>query len=292
MSTRSLDANWTGWLNENLQRGCDTEELVRILLQNAFDIRSIRAAMGVFYPANSPTVLRAEQRAPDPIDYRAIANPRLTHAGSGAVRYPSDKVQLYTIARFMSDAECDETVALINAHLRPSTVTIPSADRAFRTSQTSDLSLLADPLVARLDQLIESALGIRLPYAEGIQAQRYDVGQQFKQHTDYFEPGTPEYVQHAGARGNRTWTFMVYLNDVTAGGSTRFFALDHAFEPVKGMAVVWNNLRADGTVNPDSLHAGMPVESGHKIIITKWFRERGVGPMLVPPSGIEPESSA
>lgn len=280
MSTKSLDASWTGWLNENIQRGCNTEELLRILLQNAFDIRSIRAAMGVFYPANSPTALRAENRAPDPIDYQAVAYPRLARAGSGAVRFPTDKLQLYTIERFMSDAECDETVALINRHLRPSTVTISSSDRSFRTSQTSDMSLLGDPLVGRLDEAIAATLGVRLPYSEGIQAQRYDVGQQFKQHTDYFEPGTPEYAQHAGAHGNRTWTFMVYLNDVEAGGSTRFFALDHAFEPVKGMAVVWNSLRADGTVNPDSIHAGMPVEAGHKIIITKWFRERGVGPML------------
>ncbi len=72
---------------------------------------------------------------------------------------------------------------------------------------------------------------------------------------------------------------MVYLNDVEAGGETRFFAIDHAFGPVKGTAVIWNNLHADGTVNPDTLHAGMPVLAGHKIIITKWFRERGLGPM-------------
>jgi prolyl 4-hydroxylase len=44
--------------------------------------------------------------------------------------------------------------------------------------------------------------------------------------------------------------------------------------------VIWNNLRPDGTVNPDTLHAGMPVLAGHKIIITKWFRERGSGPMF------------
>jgi prolyl 4-hydroxylase len=280
MSTRRLDDSWIGWLNDNLRRGCDTEELLQILLKNSFDIRSIREAMGVFFPANSPTALRAENRKPDPIDYHGIANVRLTREGSGALRFAADKLQLYTLEHFMSDAECDETVALINRHLRPSTITIPSGDKSFRTSQTSDLSLLGDPLVARLDEKIAAALGIRLPYSEGIQAQRYDVGQQFKRHTDYFEPGTSEYLQYGGARGNRTWTFMVYLNDVQAGGATRFFAIDHAFAPVKGMAVVWNNLRPDGMVNPDTAHAGTPVDAGHKIIITKWFRERGIGPMF------------
>jgi prolyl 4-hydroxylase len=39
-------------------------------------------------------------------------------------------------------------------------------------------------------------------------------------------------------------------------------------------------LHADGSLNPLTLHSGEPVLSGHKIIITKWFRERGRGPMF------------
>ena len=72
---------------------------------------------------------------------------------------------------------------------------------------------------------------------------------------------------------------MVDLNDVQGGGATHFVALDRSFSPIKGTALVWNNRRADGTVNPDTLHAGLPVSAGHKVIITKWFRERGKGPM-------------
>jgi prolyl 4-hydroxylase len=46
------------------------------------------------------------------------------------------------------------------------------------------------------------------------------------------------------------------------------------------MALLWNNLRADGTPNPDTLHSGAPVTSGHKVIITKWFRIMGEGPVF------------
>ncbi len=74
---------------------------------------------------------------------------------------------------------------------------------------------------------------------------------------------------------------MVYLNNVEAGGGTRFFEINHTFMPAKGQAVAWNNLREDGTVNPDTAHAGTPVDAGHKMIITKWFRERGTGPMFI-----------
>ena len=278
MSKKRLDDSWTGWLNENLRRGCNPEELLDILLRNAFDVASIKSAMGTHYPMHSPLALAAEGREADPVDLDTIANPRLVRPESGAVRFETDRMQLYTIDRFLDDATCNELCLVIEESLRPSTVTLVS-DAGYRTSRTSDLGLLDSPMVASLDRKIARALGIRLSYSESIQGQRYDAGEEFREHTDYFEPGTPEYREHAGARGNRTWTFMVYLNDVEAGGSTRFFAIDHEFQPVKGKAVVWNNLWPDGTVNPNTLHAGMPVTAGHKVIITKWFRERGTGAM-------------
>jgi prolyl 4-hydroxylase len=160
-------------------------------------------------------------------------------------------------------------------------VTVESpTDKYYRTSSTSDLALLNNKTVEALDEKIARMIGIRPAYSEGIQGQHYAVGQEFKQHTDFFEPDTDEYIKFAGSRGNRTWTFMVYLNDVPKGGGTHFINLKHVFQPKKGQAVVWNNLYEDSTPNYDTLHAGMPVLEGEKTIITKWFRERGHGPMF------------
>jgi len=78
---------------------------------------------------------------------------------------------------------------------------------------------------------------------------------------------------NASVQGNRTWTFMVYLNHVMEGGGTKFFAIDKVIQPKVGMAVVWNSLYPDGVVNPDTLHAGLPILQGQKYVITKWFRE-------------------
>lgn len=110
--------------------------------------------------------------------------------------------------------------------------------------------------------------------------QSYQVGQELKAHHDYFALDSAVYPKVAGKAGQRTWTFVVYLNDVVKGGGTHFFYLDHTFYPKQGMAALWNNISSDGVVNRYTLHAGLPVEEGEKFIITKWFREHGFGPMF------------
>jgi prolyl 4-hydroxylase len=273
-----IDIAWQNWLRENVQRGCDPEQLLQTLLDHGFSEASIvQTLTEMSKRAEAEGTAEGEPR----LDYDAIANPSLLRRPPATLQPIEPEVlQLFTLDDFLSDAECDAIVAITNRHLRPSTVTVENGDKYYRTSRTCDLSLIKDPQVAALDLKIALTLGIRPAYSEGIQAQRYDVGQEFKRHTDYFEPGTPEYARFAAERGNRTWTFMVYLNDGMEGGGTRFFAIDRVFQPKKGQAVIWNNLYRDGTPNPDTLHSGEPVTAGHKIIITKWFRENGSGEMF------------
>lgn len=282
MTGRQLDESWRGWLRENIERGCDTYDLYDRLVKRGFAVSAIREEMGEHFPENAESPVNDETDT----DFDAFARPRITRPDNGlnALQVITDKLQLYVLDDFLNDAECDRITEVINRHLRPSTVTRENEDKAYRTSTTSDLALLTEPkekkIVKAMDDKIARTLGIALPYSEGIQAQRYDIGQEFKKHTDFFAPNTPEYAQYADKRGQRTWTFMVYLNDVPAGGGTRFFAIDKVFMPQKGRAVIWNNLHPDGTVNHNTLHAGLPVEDGHKIIITKWFRVNGRGPVF------------
>ena len=67
---------------------------------------------------------------------------------------------------------------------------------------------------------------------------------------------------------------MVYLNDVGAGGGTRFKNISRTIAPEQGKLLCWNNRHADGSCNPNTLHHGMKVRRGTKYIITKWYRER------------------
>ena len=73
--------------------------------------------------------------------------------------------------------------------------------------------------------------------------------------------------------GQRTWTAMVYLNDVEEGGATWFPRAGIRVSPRRGLLLAWNNMNPDGSPNPATLHEGMAVVSGVKYIVTKWFRE-------------------
>ena len=46
--------------------------------------------------------------------------------------------------------------------------------------------------------------------------------------------------------GQRTWTTMIYLNDVEEGGETYFKYLNLKIKPKKGLLIGWNNLYING----------------------------------------------
>ncbi len=188
-------------------------------------------------------------------------------------RVPSPKLDLFIRRRFLTPEMCTELVTMIDARRRPSTISDHNGDAAFRTSETCDLDSI-DPLVERLDAMIHDFVGLDPAHGEPVQGQRYAVGQEFKAHTDYFEPSGVDFHRFCSESGNRTWTVMVYLNEPEAGGATRFKAIDKTVQPETGKLLAWSNLRANGTPNPSTLHHGMKVRAGTKYVITKWFRER------------------
>lgn len=194
-------------------------------------------------------------------------------AQPGVQKVPSAKLTLFLRRGFLSPAECAGVIERIDARRRPSTLSDPNGDAAFRTSETCDLDG-ADPLIAAIDARITGFSGLDPVFGEPMQGQRYAVGQEFKAHTDYFEPNGVDYQRYCGMAGNRTWTIMIYLNEPEAGGATRFKGIDKIVQPETGKLLAWNNRRPDGSLNPSTLHQGMKVRAGTKYVITKWFRER------------------
>lgn len=188
-------------------------------------------------------------------------------------KVPTASLDLFIARDFLETATCAALIERIDTNRRPSSIADDIGAENFRTSETCELDP-ADPVVADVDRRICRLLGFDPALGEPIQGQRYAQGQEFRAHTDTFNPGGYDYYVHTASRGQRTWTAMVYLNAPEEGGATRFKTIGKTIQPETGKLLAWNNLLPDGSPNPATLHHGMKVRRGVKYIITKWFRER------------------
>jgi len=205
----------------------------------------------------------------EPVIERLSAQP-------GIQKVPSPKLTLFVRKNFLEPELCVKLMQLIDENRRPSTISDYNGDPVFRTSETCDLS--SDLAVTQeVDRRVTEFTGLDPVHGEPLQGQRYEIGQEFKAHTDYFEPTGIDFEKFCAVAGQRTWTVMIYLNEVEAGGATRFKAIDKIIQPEMGKLLAWSNLRPDGSPNPTTLHHAMKVRAGLKYVITKWFRERPWG---------------
>lgn len=194
----------------------------------------------------------------------------------GMRHVPNSRLEMFTAPAFLPAELCTDLMRLIDINRRPSTIADPNGDNYFRTSETCDLDP-GEPAVLELERRLFELNRIDPAHGEPVQGQRYEVGQEFKAHTDYFEPSGADFQKFCSVAGQRTWTFMVYLNTVEAGGATRFKVINKTFQPEQGRLVAWNNRRPDGTCNAATLHHAMKVRKGLKYVITKWYREKAWG---------------
>jgi len=265
---KELTQDWLDWILENIQRGCDRSELLEILCKEGFDQTQSKIALGFEINSTDVTYSVDETNRNKSIKSKSLS------ISFDPIR--EEGIEMYEIDNFLNEKECAAIVEVIKSKLRPSEIASNNEyDDSFRTSSTCDLGNLDLDILKDLDRRICELIGINQSYSEIIQGQHYEVGQEFKAHTDYFEGD--QINEFGGQRGQRTYTFMIYLNDVTEGGETEFYQIDRKIKPSLGKAVIWNNLDKNGSPNPKTLHHAHPVLEGSKTVITKWFRENGEG---------------
>lgn len=190
-------------------------------------------------------------------------------------RVPVDRAEIFAVADFVDPRECAHLMTLIDQVARPSELTRDIEDE-YRTSYSGDVDR-ADPVVRAIERRLYDLIGIDASWGETIQGQRYQPGQQFKEHCDWFDTTAAYWKSEDLLGGQRSWTGMVYLNDVEEGGITEFVRIGVTIPPQAGALLLWNNNLADGTVNWNTMHAALPVTRGVKYVITKWFRARRWG---------------
>lgn len=267
-----FDESWKGWIKTNVNDGQDKNGIFKILLDEGYEYQAICREMN-YQPSISPDQLVnpfGDKKKTQATSNKGIVIDRSKLFIPNAKKLESAQLELYTLDDFLDQDECEKLIVRIKSNLKASTLSSYEADQSYRTSRTCNLAKINDEFVRGIHSRICRIVGIDPAYSEEIQGQYYEVGQEFKAHTDYFEPH--EMKTHASKMGQRTYTFMIYLNEVEKGGATDFIHVKESFTPKTGMAVIWSSLNSDGTPNGDSMHQARPVEKGYKAVITCWFR--------------------
>ncbi len=227
----------------------------------------------VYYdPPNAPFATQKSELRADigrAVGAKLDSTPRTWRLGSS----PERPVQLYIQENFLTADECHQLCEKIDSNLYPSPLYDKDKYEGVRTSQSCNLNV-HDPFVAGIETRIADMLGIDRGFGEPLQGQRYEVGQEFKAHADFFYVDQPYWAEYEPHGGQRTWTAMIYLNEPASGGATGFTYLDLNVMPRLGRILIWNNMALDGSPNPWTDHSGQPVGEGIKYIVTKWYRER------------------
>ena len=191
---------------------------------------------------------------------------------SGVAQAAGHQLTLWYQEEFLAPADCAYLIAEIERRRQPSSLLTDVPDREFRTSESGNLDRW-DERVRAIDLRICELMGLSERRGETLQGQRYDVGQYFRTHHDFFHTDQAYWPAQAASGGQRTWTAMIFLNRPEAGGETGFDSAGLMVPPKPGMLLMWDNMDANGAPNLYAAHEGREVAAGIKYIVTKWFRE-------------------
>jgi prolyl 4-hydroxylase len=266
-----FDDQWKFWIWDNVNRGCSKDHIFKQLVDHGFAYQQIKRELNhepsqPLSEIELPTEIR--QEVPD------------CHPNAIAQRLDVNEIPIFYVDNFLNESECSELLSIIMANHQRSSV-VEEDGRAvseYRTSSSCVFSIDDEEhaLAFEVRERICRIIGVDMAHSEPIQGQLYKTGQEYKAHHDWFAPNTKGHELEASDEqgGQRTWSVIVYLNEVEKGGETYFESVDLTLVPKLGRLVYWHNLYSDQTPNPLTLHQAKPVESGYKAILTLWFRQK------------------
>tara|TARA_R100001082_G_scaffold77912_2_gene45620 strand:- start:403 stop:1209 length:807 start_codon:yes stop_codon:yes gene_type:complete len=210
--------------------------------------------------------------APSEIDPLKFYNCAITKEASFI---DNPHVQLYCLPEFISPIDRELLIGYINQKAEPCKLATNTTDdenviSQHRTSSEIGFSRFDHTYFSYIDDQFVRLMNLSPFMGGNIHGQKYEIGQFYKQHIDYYNENQMD--TYCKWMGQRTWTTMLYLNDVEEGGETHFIKLGIKLKPKAGTLIAWNNLNKDGSRNTYTDHEALAPISGKKYILTKWWR--------------------
>lgn len=131
-----------------------------------------------------------------------------------------------------------------------------------------------DLVLAIMQERAAHLVGVPIEYHEPPNVISYEPGQEFSLHADYIDPRVPQFQHEPRALGQRTATIVTYLNEDFEGAETWFPDAQVKYRGRTGEAIVFANVRPDGSPDFNTRHAGLPPTTGHKWVLSQWIRNK------------------
>lgn len=195
-----------------------------------------------------------------------------------SLQYLNKDISLATSDNFLNTFECTWLKARAQGSLEPSMVvnaaTGEKIQSPVRSNQFSQLlPTLQDWVLLDIEQRIAKLIQLPITHGEISNILYYQKDNEYKAHYDFFHPKDPGSELAMQDGGQRVRTVLCYLSPATAGGETYFPRIDKKLAGHAGQLIVFDNVSKNLAPLPPSLHQGLPVTSGEKWLLSKWYRQ-------------------
>ncbi|MBS0386474.1 MAG: 2OG-Fe(II) oxygenase [Proteobacteria bacterium] len=178
---------------------------------------------------------------------------------------------------FLDARQCAWLIArarpLEEASLVYDAVTGKAVQHDVRTNTAATFQLIdIDAPMLLLRERVANTVGVPVSHLENLSIFHYLPGQRFTSHVDYLTPSRDR--ADIAARGQRAYTFLVYLNDDFDAGGTHFIDLGQTFRGKAGEALFWRNATETGEPDPRTTHEGLTPTRGEKWVLSIFIRDK------------------
>ena len=193
------------------------------------------------------------------------------------LQYHNQEISLATADNFLSEFECVWLKLRAQESLEPSMVVNAENGKKeqspVRTNQFSQLiPTSSDWVLLDIEQRIAKLIQLSISHGEVSNVLYYQKGNEYKPHYDFFHPKDPGSALAMQDGGQRVRTVLCYLSPAKEGGETYFPRISEKLAGQRGQLIVFDNVSKQLTPLPPSLHQSLPVTSGDKWILSKWYR--------------------
>lgn len=190
----------------------------------------------------------------------------------------SNRTKIDLIFWVLSDAECDKLIEMHSWSTRKARVvnhkTWELIESPWRTNSLVFVNKRSN-IAEKITNMIIEELSIKEGQIENFAFLKYEWGEEYKPHFDYFRPWKTWSEVHSQAEkwGQRIMTVLTYLSDDFDGGWTIFPMLAFTAKPRRWTSVVFRSALKDWSLDKNTLHWGEPVEKWIKYAIVTFIRE-------------------